>query len=92
MKEYLYLALIDTSPLPKPEANQARIDTILGVVFGLMGLIAVLMLVIGGFKYIISKGDPREMAQAKNTIIYALVGLGVVIMSYTIVTFVVNNI
>jgi multisubunit Na+/H+ antiporter MnhB subunit len=82
----------DTSNLPTTQATPARLDTILAVVFGLLGTIAILVIVVGGVRYIVSKGEPREMAQAKNTIIYALVGLAVCILAYSLVTFVISQI
>ena len=57
-----------------------------------IGLIAVIMLVFGGFKYIISGGDSAKVASAKNTIIYAIIGLIIVILAYAIVNFVVNTV
>jgi len=57
-----------------------------------IGLIAVVMLVFGGFKYIISGGDSAKVASAKNTIIYAIIGLIIVILAYAIVNFVVNTV
>lgn len=93
MKSLLELyAQIDTSSLPKGKATQANLDNILNVVFGILGTIAVLVIVVGGIQYILSKGDPGDMAKAKNTIIYALVGLVVCIMAYAIVAFVIRSI
>lgn len=83
---------INTDSLPNVTANQGRIDDIMGVVFSVMGSVAVLIIVLAGLKYITSKGEPQEMAQAKNALIYALVGLAIIIMSYAIVVFVINNI
>lgn len=57
-----------------------------------IGLIAVVMLVFGGFKYIISGGDSSKVSSAKNTIIYAIIGLIIVILAYAIVNFVVNTV
>ncbi|HYH75066.1 MAG TPA: pilin [Candidatus Saccharimonadales bacterium] len=93
MKSLLHIyAQLDTSPLPKGKATQATIDNVVGIVFSVLGTIAVLMIVIGGIQYITSKGEPGEMAKAKNTIIYALVGLVVCILAYTIVAFVIRNV
>jgi hypothetical protein len=57
-----------------------------------IGLIAVVMLVFGGFKYIISGGDSSKVTAAKNTIIYAIIGLIIVILAYAIVNFVVGTV
>jgi hypothetical protein len=56
------------------------------------GMIAVLMIVIGGLRYITSDGDSSRASQAKNTILYALIGLIVAVSSYAIVNFVLDRI
>lgn len=83
---------INTDSLPKPEATLARLDSVLSLAFVLLGAIAVLIIVIAGFRYVISRGEPAEMARSKNTIIYALVGLGICILAYSIVTFVIKSV
>jgi predicted signal transduction protein with EAL and GGDEF domain len=94
MKLYygLVAALIDTSGLPKPAANSGTIDKILSVVFAFSASMAVLLIVVGGFRYILAHGDPSATAAAKNTVLYALIGLLVVMTAYSIVTFVVKGI
>lgn len=68
--------------------NSVNFDTILSFVFGLAGAIAVLVIAVAGFQYVISRGDPAATAKAKNAIIYAVIGLMVVIAAFTIVNFV----
>jgi hypothetical protein len=69
-----------------------KIDAIVKLainVFSLVvGLIAVVMIIIGGLKYITSGGDSGNITGAKNTIIYAIVGLVVVALAQFIVHFV----
>jgi hypothetical protein len=50
------------------------------------GPVAVLMIAIGGFRYVISHGDQTQMESAKKTITWAIIGLIVIIFSYAIVT------
>ena len=83
--------IIDTSGLPQPNTNDT-IQNALDIVFTISASLAVLMTVIGGFRYIIARGDPSATASARNTILYALVGLVVVIAAYSIVTFAVKGI
>lgn len=61
-----------------------------GLLF-LIGIIAVIMILYGGIRYTISAGDSAKIAAAKNTILYAVVGLIVAIMAYAIVNFVVSS-
>jgi cytochrome bd-type quinol oxidase subunit 2 len=49
------------------------------------GIVAVIMLIVGGITYIISRGRPDLMEKAYNTLKYAIVGLVVVILSYVVV-------
>lgn len=89
------LAQLDVSPLPnssKNDAAQEAIPTVLSIVFGTVGAFALLMIVISGLRYITASGDPQKMAQAKNGVIYALIGLAVTITAFSIVTLVVRGI
>ena len=58
----------------------------------IVGIIAVIMLIIGGIRYVISGGDSKKVTDAKNTIMYAIIGLIIAILSYAIVNFVINAI
>lgn len=71
-------------------ANSA-VSVGLNIVFGITASIAMLIIVIAGLRYIIARGDPNATAQAKNTIIYAVIGLCVTIAAYSIVTFVLKG-
>lgn len=56
------------------------------------GSISVLMIVIGGLRYATSGGDQGSITSAKNTILYAVVGLILSVMGYAIVNFVLSRI
>lgn len=58
----------------------------------LVGITAVIMIVIGGFKYIVSGGEPQKASGAKDTILFAIVGLVVVALAQIIVHFVLNRV
>lgn len=83
--------LIDTSCLPHPN-NANTIPTVLNIVFAIAASVALLMVIINGFRYIIAQGDPGGTASAKNGILYSLVGLVVIMAAYSIVTFVVKGV
>ncbi len=68
-------------------AVKATID-ILSVV---VGVIAVIMIIIGGLKYVTSNGDSNSISSAKNTIIYALIGIVVVAIAQSVVRFVLGK-
>lgn len=61
------------------------------VIVYITGIVSVVMMFIGGFKYAISAGDSSGVQSAKNTILYALVGLVVTIFSQVIVSFVLSR-
>lgn len=56
------------------------------------GIISVIMIVIGGIKYNLSGGDPSKVSSAKDTIIYALVGIGVTSVAAPLILFVANQV
>lgn len=66
-----------------------RVINIFSVV---VGTVSVIMIIIGGFRYIISGGDSSSVSAAKNTILYAVVGLIIVLFAQVIVRFVVTNV
>lgn len=65
---------------------------ITNTVLYIVGAISVLMLIWGGLRYIISGGDSKKITDAKNTILYALLGLIIAFFAYAIVNFVLNAI
>lgn len=81
---------ISIGPLPNVAAEESRIDDIFTLVIGIFAAVALLMIVIGGINYILSGGDPSKAGRAKNTIIYALVGLVIAMSAYAIVAFVIG--
>lgn len=66
----------------------ATVGSIVDVLMWVVGILSVVMIAWSGFRYITSAGDTSKLASAKNTLIYAIVGLIVAIMAYAIVTFV----
>lgn len=67
----------------------SMIRTVINTALYVLGMVAVLMIVIGGIRYTVSNGDASAIKGAKNTILYSVIGLIVAILSYTIVNFVV---
>ncbi|MBQ3352526.1 hypothetical protein IJG91_02645 [Candidatus Saccharibacteria bacterium] len=65
---------------------------ITNTVLYIVGIISVIMLIYGGLRYVISGGDSKKVTDAKNTILYAIIGLIVSILAFAIVNFVINAI
>lgn len=82
----------DVSSLPQTTADSNAVQTILKIVFGIAGGIALIMVVLGGLKYINSLGNADNVAKAKDTILYALIGLVVCILAYTLISFVLKKV
>ena len=57
----------------------------------IVGIIAVIMLIIGGIKYVVSGGDSKKVTDAKNTVLYAIIGLVVCFLAFAIVNFVISS-
>lgn len=64
------------------------ITNIINTMLFLIGIISVIMLIIGGLRYVISGGDQTAVQNAKNTILYAIVGLIISLLALAIVQFV----
>jgi multisubunit Na+/H+ antiporter MnhB subunit len=62
--------------------------TVVNVLLFVIGAISVIMLIIGGIRYTVSAGDSTNVTAAKNTIMYALIGLVVAFLAFAIVNWV----
>jgi len=77
--------------LPVVNAGTNELQAILQIVFGVMAAVAVLMIVIAGFRFISGAGNSQETAKARSTIIYAIAGLVVALIAEAIVTLVLDK-
>jgi len=74
---------IDPPPVSAPSLNVG-----LNRVFFWAGVVAVVVIVIAGFRYITSAGSPDKAKQARNTIVYTVIGLLIILFSFAIVSIV----
>ena len=65
---------------------------ITNILLFVIGAIAVVMLIIGGIRYVVSQGDQNAVTSAKNTILYAIIGIVVAFLAYAAVNFVTSNV
>ncbi len=72
-------------------AGDSVFKKIVNILLFLIGAISVIMLIIGGIKYTISGGDSGQVTSAKNTILYAIVGLVVAFLAFAIVNYVLGS-
>lgn len=68
-----------------------RAVTITNTLLFILGAIAVIMIIVGGIRYVLSAGEGAAVKSAKNTILYAVVGLVIAILAYAIVNFVTTS-
>lgn len=90
LKTYAILAVsIDgtdyNTRLPEVKANGAQFRNILSIAIATLAALSVLMIVIAGFRFITGQGNPQETAKARNTMVYAVVGLLLAIVAQSIV-------
>lgn len=67
---------------------QNLVKRIVNILLYVIGAVAVIMIIIGALRYVTSSGDSSQTTAAKNTILYAVVGLVIAVLAYAIVNFV----
>lgn len=70
--------------------DQGVFRQITNTILYIVGIIAVIMLIWGGIRYVVSGGDSKKVTDAKNTILYAIIGLVISFLAFAIVNFVIN--
>jgi len=90
MKYLAALNLIDANNDKLPQANDNTVKILLTDTFVLIGALAFLMVVISGLRYILARGSPEKITNAKNNIMYSMIGVIIAALAATIVNFVIN--
>lgn len=81
--------------LAKDEKGKGAMDVVnnvINVILSLVGIVAVIMIIIGGINFVISQGDANKVTKARNTILYGVVGLVIAILAFGIVNFVLSSV
>ncbi len=68
--------------------NGGLVSTIVNFMLFAVGALSVVMIMFGGLRYVLSGGNSSAVAAAKNTILYAIIGLVVAFFAYAIVQFI----
>lgn len=76
------------NPIFGPKGLITRATQIITII---VGVASVIMIIIGGFRYIISTGDPNATKGAKDTILYAVIGLAIALVAQALVLFVLRR-
>lgn len=66
-------------------------QTIANTLIFIVGAVSVLMVIIGALRYVLSNGDSAGLKSAKDTILYALIGVVIAMLSYALVAFVIGR-
>jgi heme O synthase-like polyprenyltransferase len=75
-----------------PHTGAGGLTNILNIILSVMGALAFLMVVIGGFRYTIAGGNADSVAGARRMIIYSVIGLVVIALAASIVNFVLDKV
>jgi hypothetical protein len=81
----------DAKPEGAPEDLNAQLTNVTNTLLLAIGFVSVVMLIIGGFRYVLSNGNEKSVTGAKDTILYAIVGLVVALLAFAIVNFVLGR-
>ena len=71
--------------------NDGVFKNIVNIMLFIIGAVAVIMLIIGGIKYVTSGGAQDQVTGAKNTIMYAIIGIIVALLAFAVVNFVIGG-
>ena len=80
----------DGVPTNLTNGEDSLVSKIINIMLYAIGVVSVVMLIIGGFRYVISGGQKESVTAAKNTILYAIIGLLVALFAYPIIKFVLD--
>ncbi len=73
------------------DALTASISNIVNILIFVIGMVAVIMLIVGGFRYVFSQGNEKAVQGAKDTILYSIIGIIVAVLAFAIVNFVLGG-
>lgn len=79
-------------PVQKNSNAQTVAKNVVNTLLYALGVVSVIMIIIGGFRYVTSSGDKAALVSAKNTIFYAVIGLVVAVLAFAIVQFVLSKV
>lgn len=90
-----YLAALDLLNQSKnnlPQAKSNIVQIVLNDLFVIIGALAILMVIISGFRLVFARGNPERITSARNNIMYSLIGLAIAALASTIVNVVVGKV
>ena len=100
MKETIFYYLAEATTKPSEQVVnvdgggtdlKVNIKNILSVVFAMVGIVAVIMVIVGGVSFMTSQGDTEKIKKAKNTVLFGVIGLVISLLAFAIVSFVLTG-
>lgn len=92
---HIFAQSINIQGLPggkgSPNLGSNTVQNALNIFYVIAGAVGLLMITIAGFRMILARGNPQDIAQSRTIILYTLVGLVVIVAAGTIVGFVINS-
>lgn len=76
--------------IPEISASEVLVNS-LNIFYMVAGIAAVIMIIVASIMYVVSRGEPAAVTKAKNTIVYAVAGLVVIIAAFAITWFVIGR-
>ncbi len=84
-------AAAKVDPVPGDADLIGNITNILNAIIGALGIVAVIVIILGGVQYMTSTGDAAKVKKAKDTILYGIIGLVICVLAFAIVNFIIAN-
>ena len=81
----------DDQTITNFDGTDGLFKKVTNILLYIIGAVSVIMIVYGGVRYVISGGESGAVTNAKNTILYAVVGLIIALLAYAIINFVLNS-
>ena len=89
---YTLIAAVTTPDgVPEVKIDNDLVTTIFNVVLALAGAVAVVFIIWGGIQFTLSQGEPNKIKKAKDTLLYSIVGLIIVMFSFVILNYVIGK-
>ncbi len=87
-----HLALVDApTGIVKQAADSGTLTNVFNVVLALAGAVAVAFIIWSGLQFMLSQGEPAKIKSAREGILYALIGLVIVMFAFTILNYVIGK-
>ena len=73
------------------DTSDSTVAGVIRVALGALAAISIVIIIVGGFQFVVSRGDPAQVKKARQTILYAVVGLVLAVSASVIVPYIINS-